>query len=345
MTFFNPKTGETFDGSYPFVHWTEPLSTGVIRYKSLYFLADKASVRVTMDVPENWVFALYNPKAFSKLTEIDGFRFGDLNVVTGNDITLSGQKMEGQYTYQLIIVCKSEVEGEFIEDFFIDGNAYKIGAQFWGENETVRINLLNQGTELPNIIYKAICGADIHEDGTDWVLFNRKLKELLVNHMEIMDNKGSYKSLFNALQWFEYANLVELREIWKFQTPIGTKYIDSEVAAVANESTKKLTFSAAKTTYFGLRQPSAVPTGKVGDPAFIDTLYGKDEDDNEVVAEGQLFTEWERQEMVVKMMMLGYFFERYFMPVHSELAYSAVEDQCVNNLTIYYSAVGYQHTS
>lgn len=328
ITFFDINTLKTFDGSYPFIHWTEPLSTKVIRYKSLHFVSDAPICRVTMNVPEDWVFALYVPSNHDgEITEYDGVSFDELKDVAVGNLNLSGQQIDGQYFYQLIILCRSDVEGEFIEDFSIDGQVYKIGAEFWGCNEALKINLANQGTEISDIVCKAIYGSDLYEDDVDWVLLNRKLRELLVHHMDILDNKGSYKSLFNALQWFEYENLVELREVWKFQTPAGTKYFDAPVHKFLEDHLKDQLFNTAKTTFLALRNFKP------------NTVYDSDE---QVVVD-KLACKWSEEEMALKMVLLGNFFETYFMPLHSDLIRSCIEDLYTYDLMMTYGTVETYH--
>lgn len=253
IQFFDIKTGTIYNGDYPYIHWAEPFSVGVIRYKELFFLSDKKIITVSIPKTDEWNFALYNPGTISEPIDYDNSKFLDIDFYASGHVQLFGQKIKDKYAHQLIIICRSDVEGEFIEDFTIDGQVYKVGAEFWGENESLRINLANQGTELPEIIGRAIYGTDLYEDNPDWVLLNRKFRELLIQHMDVMDNKGSYKSLLNALKWFEYQDLVELREVWKFQTPDGTKYYDHPVDTFITDEAKARMFNSAKSTYFALR--------------------------------------------------------------------------------------------
>ena len=342
IRFFDPHASGNdqmiYNGDLPYIHWAEPFSTGVIRYKSIFFISDKSSVTVTMNLNQNpftgsvldWVFALYNPgHVDSEMYAIDWNLFCDLHAVATNRVTLTGQsvKMDGAnvYAYQLIIICKSDVEGEFVDDFWIDGNPYKVGAEFYGENEALKINLANQGTEIPDMVCKAIYGSDLYESNVDWVLLNRKLRELMTCHLDIMDNKGSYKSLLNALKWFEYDNLVELREVWKFETPDGTKYFERPVKMMMDEKIQDLLFNSAKTTYFTLRHLKRDIVGHNATSAiYSDTTYDYDPDSNNAIK--RIACKWSEDEMKLKMVLLGNFFETYFMPVHADLIRSCVED-------------------
>lgn len=374
IQFFNPHAEKDdqmmYNGEWPYVHWAEPFSIGVIRYKSLYFISNESKVNVKIDAKRNpftgslinWNFALYNPDHVdAELRAIDWHYFCDLGAVATDNLTLEGQLVEIEdtdghkqtvYAYQLIIMCRSDVEGEFIETFYINSVPYKVGAEFYGENESLKINLANQGTEIPSIVGKAIYGTDLYEENVDWVLLNRKFRELLVSHLDIMDNKGSYKSLYNALKWFEYDNLVELREVWRFNTPDGAKYYDRPIQTIVNEEVTDRMFNSAKTTYFSLRHLKRRIVGHEDKPVefewigskpstfalkptspnietenvaiYEDTTYDYDPDSN-IELKG-LACKWTEDEMKLKMVLLGNFFETYFMPVHTDLIRSVVED-------------------
>lgn len=340
IQFFDIHTGTVYNGDYPYIHWAEPFSVGVIRYKELFFLSDKPTVKVNIKKPDDWTFALYSNDPIpithieydndgNEITvqedsnvDYDDNAFVDIRAHATGSIVLSGHSLNDKYAYQLIIICRSDVEGEFIEDFTIDGLPYKVGAEFWGENESLRINLANQGTELPELIGRAIYGTDLYEDNPDWVLLNRKFRELLIQHMDVMDNKGSYKSLLNVLKWFEYQDLVELREVWKFQTPDGAKYYDHPLDSFITDEAKARMFNSSKTTYLALRQlKRTVIDGK----GTLQNLIKYEHDPLE--GELKILTcKWAEEEMRMKMVLLGNFFETYFMPIHADLIRSVIED-------------------
>lgn len=328
ITFFEPKpnsSAECFDGSYPFIHWAGPFSTGVIRYKSLYILSDQATLRARLDSwdANDWVFALYNKQSGADVTDYDQQEWLEVSDVVSGSVTLRGTEsgVNSLYYYQLIVVCRSDVEGEYIENLYINEIPYKIGVEFWGENENLKINLANIGVEIPELITKALYPTDVYEDDTDWVLLNRKFRELLISHMELLDNKGSYKSLENALQWFEYGNLAELREVWKYETPDGTKMYDQPIGKFVSTVANQQMFNSAKTTYFALRSLKRVSGEGEG---FIPTLYDTDALENPTTK--GLISRWSEDEMRLKMVLLGDFLETYFMPIHTELVRSVVED-------------------
>ena len=128
----------------------------------------------------------------------------------------------------------------------------KIGADFYGEYEQVYINLSNFGVEIPDYVQKAIYDSNVHEDYKDNILLNRKMKELLSNYWDLLANKGSYKSLFNTLSWFEWGDILRLREIWKRQSVGKTIYDDRELMSLLENKYDDSLGNFVKTAYFSL---------------------------------------------------------------------------------------------
>lgn len=82
------------------------------------------------------------------------------------------------------------------------------------EDERFKINLNNIGANLdPDDAY-IFKENDINDKGIDYLLLNRKRKELLSNYTEIYNYVGSYKSLINAINYFGYNDL-ELYEYYR----------------------------------------------------------------------------------------------------------------------------------
>ena len=113
------------------------------------------------------------------------------------------------------ILGRSEDPGEYVGNFWINDVEYRISADFYVENEILKENLRNFESKLPESIQKAIYENNVHEELNDNILINRKNKELLMNYMSIMGNKGSYDSILNSINWFEWGDLLRLEEFWK----------------------------------------------------------------------------------------------------------------------------------
>lgn len=294
----------------PEIIWAGPFSTGLYRYKSIYFTSSEQVYSCSI---EGSIMQFYDPST----SDIKDLK---------NTITITGQELEsGSYWFQLIIVCRADVEGEYITDLTIGDKTYQFGTEFWSENETLSINLANKGIEIPSLISKALYKTDIY-DGEDWVVLNRKFREILQNYMDLLGNKGSYKNLFNSLKWFEYGDLVKMKEVWKYDTPDGIKYFEKEISSYLNDEYKKLLFNSAKTTYISFKSSKTELTND----GLVDTVYEKDFfDDKEVKG---LSCIWSENEMRLKMILLGNFFETYFIPVHLNIFQSVVDDVIISEL-------------
>lgn len=87
--------------------------------------------------------------------------------------------------------------------------------QMWGqtesEDERHRMNLERTGRNLYPQDMDILIDYDSDEKGTDWVLLNNKRKQMLISGNEIFDYIGSYKSIKNAINFWEW-NTLELHE-------------------------------------------------------------------------------------------------------------------------------------
>ena len=263
-----------FDGSKPYVHWSDPVGVGIISYMNIYWVSDKSSHSIKVEEGR--------PFSFFK-TEGQWTCPGDITWDVLKDpiynISLSGQNIDGQYWYQLQLIINTDVAGEYICDLNIDDEEFSVGAQVYEQDESLRINLANQGIEMSNIVGRAIYDADPHNESVDYILLNRKFKELLLNYMDVHGNKGSYNSLFNSLKWFEYGNLVQLREVWRYLTPDGAKYFDRSIQQWFTEEVRKRYFNSARTTSLYLRhlinQIDTVDTSADGNMVPLNIIINK----------------------------------------------------------------------
>lgn len=228
----------------------------------------------------------------------------------------------------IIIIFQGSLAGEYKEDIHItttDGKHYTIpvGIEVYDQDESLDINLKNMGVELPYSIDNALYNKNILEENHDWVLINQKWKELLVSYMDIIGNKGSYKSLGNSLKWFGYDRLVEMRELWQYKTPSGRNLLmDRTIEPILLGISRSMLQEARKTTSFLLRN-------KVSDTIYTgtsSTTHGRN------IYRVMDFDEsnfndcrWDIGIMMTKMTLLGLFIDKYFFPVSAEVWKSTVE--------------------
>lgn len=297
-------------------------STGLWYYKRLIIDGDAHVV-----IPEDSIFYIYDPSTSGDFVDNKKALKKELDIPTENG-----------YANIYIVGCANE-PGEFIESITINDEPLRIGMEVYGENELLRINLQNMGVELPDNITTAIYETDLYEEKTDWVTLNNKWRELLINYMDVAGCKGNYKSLENSLEWFNYGRLVELRECWKHETEDGVKLMDRPLNRWLSDWYNKSLGDLAKSTFMIIRQCSVDLSKKTGtelpknsypdNEAWYVPVYQPYTYDPERIHEDDLTEteiKWAKDEMRMKMTLLGLFFETNFMPVHLDLLRCSVED-------------------
>lgn len=268
--------GIEYESPEGYIHWMDRTSVGIWNYLRLTFRSEDEYV--DCHLPSGSFFGFWNPQA-SNVTKLDYIR---------NQGELHGDK----YWHHLYILTKIDEPGEFIEHLYIGNNKLLIGIPVEEQDETLYINLANKGFEVSPTIQKALYDQDYYETNPNYVVLNNKFKELLLNYMDVLGNKGSYKSLINSLKWFEYGDLVTIEQVWKHDN----KYLSRPISQEITGDLLDLRYKCNKTTSVVLR--------------CLDYRHDR----------------WTKNEMRIKMYLLGKYFEAYFLPIHMELLYSAVED-------------------
>lgn len=354
IRFIDLNTGNVFSGGSPYVFWFDgEQSTELVYTKAICILCDYDKISIKM--PNNEVFKLLklqsnNSDSF-KNENIDGITYKDIQQLY-SDLSIDNEKTEYQYLnltgyqyankfiYIFYVAATASLGGEYKEDFEIrkyrDFNnptnkeeldehvygEYAIGADFYEENELHYINLSNFGVEIPDAIQKAIYVSNVHEDKKDNILMNRKWKELLSNYWDVIANKGSYKSLYNALKWFEYGDKLNLYEIWKHDTEHGVQYEERNIQEVLSEKYFETLNGFAKTTYIAI----SYALEKIKKENNI-TVY--DSEKNPQLE--YIVDKWSITDLSLKLSLLGNFYKTYFMPIHLNCIRSTIEDVVYSN--------------
>lgn len=314
IRFVDLNTGNTFNGQQPYIFWFDgQQSTNIWYSQPICFISN--SDKTTISLNKNDIFQLVDPEKISTT------QYTELNKIISenNSITLTGKSYHNFYIYIVYIIGCAKHPGEYIEYFSIDDEVYKIGADFYQEEESLYINLSNMGVDIPETIQKSLYKSNLREDHRDNILLNRKWKELLSNYWDTIACKGSTKSLFNTLKWFEYGDLLKISEVWKsgenelFMTDLKTILVDKY---------KILLDSFVKSTYLSIScalEHLKTDNGKV--------IY---DDQLNPVLEKTVF-DWSINDMALKMCLLGSFYETYFLPIHLDLIHCTIEDVVYTN--------------
>lgn len=305
IKFIDIQTGNTFNGELPYIHWFEgQFGVNLIYTKPICFLSDRKTMDI--EISNDSIFKLLNLKTW-KTTDID-LEYNDIKELYSSSIKLRGTGYKGKYIYLFYVAASSEDAGEFVEDIYFNGDKYKIGIDVYSENESLYVNLSNNGINIPDSIQKAIYPVNIHEDYKDCIVLNRKWKELLSNYWEVMANRGSYKSLLNTLNWFEWGDTVRLYEMWKTSED---RYCLKDLQAILKNDFLDYISNLSKTTYLSLLA------------ALEKEVPGEYDDEKNPLLE-KVSHNWSTQDLSLKMSMLGNFYETYFMPIHLDLIHSTI---------------------
>ena len=321
IRFVDLNTGNTFDGSSPYIFWLDgEQSINMIYSKPICFISHTEKIEVKIE--NNDIFSLIDPTNLinSEIETIYDFEYHNLQDLKTTEVISIGVSHHNYYVHIIYILGTATQAGEYICDLIIDNSIYKIGGDFYGENESLYINLANNGVEIPEMIQKALYDVNIHEEKRDNIILNRKWKELLSNFWDVVANKGSYKSLVNSLKWFEYGDSVKIYEIWK--NVDTNKYFTKDIQQILSDKYSESLNGFAKTTYIALYHALEQPK-KRNNKIIFDT------EQNPILE--YIASKWSTQDLALKLCLLGNFYETYFMPIHLDLMHSTIEDIVYTN--------------
>ena len=321
IKFLNLETGYSFDGL-----WSENQEKGYI-----FWFPKEQSINLTYTMPIAFVTSSSTPIALSIETNnifsfitldstetiIDGYKFDGKPQYSNTTETIVSE-VNNKYIHYFNIACKSDNAGEYICRINIGDKGYiRVGADFYGENEPLYINLSNMGVELSTYVQKAIYDANVHEDLKDDILINRKFKELLSNYWDIIANKGSYKSLLNSLEWFEWNDQLSIKEIYKYNIADKTFYLDKNIATELSSDINNYTDNLLKTNYISLYC------------ALQNELPTYDSEYNPELA--NVVFKWSKNDIQLKIALLAKFFRLNFLPIHLSILHATAEDKVFTN--------------
>ena len=337
IKFIDKNTGNVFNGSKPFVHWFDGKQSIGLNYdKQFIVISDSESIDVSLDSEVFFLIDNQNPnheKHYDKdYINLDDLKTNHLYIEYNEENPKPYVfKYNGFYVYTFNIVSQGKYVGEIRDTFTINEEEFTIGVDFIDENEALGINLANFGAEISNEVQRAIYEKDINEQLTDYILLNRKFKELLNEYINILANKGSYKSLINSLNWFEYGDIVKIYEYWKHGEPNQSYLSKRDLTQFVNSETENLLFTNSKTTYVGISAALNKVTIQDGEIVYEDKYTEISGNDPQMVDEPNPELEdvsllWSKLEMSLKMTLLGNFFATYFLPIHLDLIHSTIEN-------------------
>jgi hypothetical protein len=321
MKFLDLNTGYSIDALWTnnqtngYIFWfPNEQSIGITYTKPIAFVSD-TNTPIELHIEDNDVFSFISNSNISET--VDGYVFDGYPVYTKSTST-NVEVVNDKYIHTFNVAACAKDAGEYICKLKIgDFGFIRIGIDAYGEDESLYVNLSNMGVEIPTGVQKAIYNNNVHEDKTDNILINRKFKELLTNYWDIIANKGSYKSLLNSIEWFEWDDSLKIKEIIKRQEANRYLFSDKDVISQLKNDIDDTIGNFIKTTYISLYC------------SLQDELPSYDNEFNPELA--QVALKWSRDDIQLKIALLAQFFGIYFLPIHISILHATAEDKIFTN--------------
>ena len=181
-----------------------------------------------------------------------------------------------------------------------------------GEDERLRAVLQTLGHDIVEEDSKIFDVQDINEPEPDWLLLNRKRKELIHEYAQVFPYVGSYKALINIIKYFGYTD-VRLKEYWRNVDARSKGYGKLRHTDIVEIFDKRANFRDSisvpskvykKTNMFGL---------------FYDITRETGEFDDQGVPEVEEVYTFSPEEVLVKMFALKNKLKDHFMPLSAHI--------------------------
>lgn len=311
----NETTGTI--GQTSVIRFDDNQSVGKYYQKRLFFLADTPSLTASVLCDDNTIF-LYDLSDTTK-TELSDIKTPTLSCTGKEQKYLSDT---GFYLYYINLGSGSDTIGDSNAILTLSSGDKKynftVNATFWGDREENRILLHNSGVDIPSDVSRALYGTDVRDTAPDYLLLNRKYKELLMEYMNIIGNKGSYESLQKSLDWFGYNDLLSLKEFWS--DPAKTKLYEKDLTTIYSDALEEIVSMYTKSTFIAINYDLNILKRDNNDTVIYDT----DEGEVTVPLLDETLTGFAVDDMMLKMTLLGNYYSTFFMPLHLNLLYSTV---------------------
>lgn len=204
-----------------------------------------------------------------------------------------------------------------------------VGGVFEDDNEALYINGKNMGIDLPKDIIKSIYQCSYKNEEFNFQLYNEKLKEYLINYMNIKGELGNYRSLENALKWFGYGDHLTMSKLLQTDNQFKNQFI-RDYFNIDNDLLQSFqTFR--NSTYISLVLNLNKELNESFDFNFEHDFYGEGQPKMESLMNKYVITHDEINEhfnyispyynysfteLGLKLSCLKYYFKKYFMPIH-----------------------------
>lgn len=272
---------------------------------------------------------------FKKELSLEDITF--INIKDDNDTT------ENVLIIPVYIICKSAVDGAFKTNILIKINdeycPISVGGIFYSASDRMEINAANQGVVFPKDIVKSVYQHSFYNDTFDATLYNDKLKEYLLNLMDIRGNCGNTESAINSLKWFGWGDKIELYKLIKTDNEFQDQFIrdyltiddDNIFAFKYFKSTPIISLSVKENTVTNNRTGYNVNNEFFGeDKPITEDLFSKIisvKTDRNGLVYYKSYYDFTMNEIMLKLSLLSFYYKKYFLPLHITLQSASVTRQ------------------
>lgn len=227
---------------------------------------------------------------------------------------------------------------------YVDTDNYcpiTVGGTFIDEIEQLVINAQNIGVSLPKSIIKAVYQYQYNTDIIDENVYNTKLKEYLINHMQLKAECGNYNAVLRAIDWFGWKNKVNIIKHLKTDNQFIEQFIndyfnieDDIIAAYKNFKT---------TAYMSLFVKENEETNVQYNLNFTNDFWGEGKPELLDLFDYEIYTErdginfykqyydYTFKEMGIKLSCMADMLKKYFLPVHLSIKDASLRHQVFAN--------------
>ena len=283
----------------------------------------------------------------------------DLIVITMNDdINHTESTRQKTAIIPIYIVSTSNDEGTWISNILIhisDKNDYdvvdeeycpiSIGGIYEEQNEILYVNGQNMGIQLPKELFKAVYQCSYVNDVFDEQLYNEKLREYLLNFMDIKGELGNYNSIQKSLEWFGYGDKITLSRLLRTDNEFKVQYVkdffnlttdilDSfksftnmallSLTIKENEETVQLYGQDFNSFFWGENKPYLTDISTSVIP--VECGIGNDK-----WTYYKPYYDYSLYEIGLKLSCLKYYYQRYFLPIHLKIHSASITHKVFMN--------------
>jgi len=250
--------------------------------------------------------------------------------------------IDGNYAIiPFYVLVMSEDEGTWISNILIhisqesynDFCSISVGSEFRDSYEELMINAQNMGISLPKDIIKAVYNTSYYNNEFNEVIFNEKIKEYMMNYMNIRGEQGNFKSAIDSLNWFGWNNKIEISKLLKTDNEFKSQYFLDyfDISYDVLESYKLF----RNTSYISLQVLLNKDTGKYypkntegelegEENRILEDLMDKYIVDDNISDDNQFkyiknYYDFSLNELGLKLACLKYYYQKYFLPIHVKI--------------------------